>query len=71
MSTATFITASEAASVIGITPGRVRQLLRDNHIEGGRKLGGVLWAIPIVSVKKYAKKNRSLVGRPRISDYTY
>jgi excisionase family DNA binding protein len=58
-----FLTPTEAASVIGCTDGRVRQLLRDGKLSG-EKIGVRMWLIP----EGEAQKMRDLpaeTGRPR------
>lgn len=58
-----FLTPTEAATVIGCTDGRVRQLLRDGKLLG-QKIGERMWLIP----EGEAQKMRDLpieTGRPR------
>lgn len=58
-----FLTPTEAATVIGCTDGRVRQLLRDGKLIG-QKIGERMWLIPADE----ARKMRDLpieTGRPR------
>ncbi|HXF67427.1 MAG TPA: helix-turn-helix domain-containing protein [Burkholderiales bacterium] len=45
MSVERFCTVAEAAAVLGVTPGRVRQLLSEGRIIGARKHGRD-WLIP-------------------------
>ena len=43
-----FITASQAAAAMGVTPQRVRQLCAKGLIVGAERVGGTgNWAIPI------------------------
>jgi hypothetical protein len=49
------IGTTEAASLLGICPQRVRQLLKGGRIEGAKKVGGV-WEIPLYD------------GKPRVTD---
>ena len=58
-----FISVSEAADIIGCTPGRVRQMLRSSDISGF-KVGDWTWAIP----RKEAERVKNIehpTGRPR------
>lgn len=64
-STFQFLSVSEAAALLGITDGRVRQLLGEGEIEG-QKLGEKNWAIHIDEVDRH-KKERRPVGRPPTS----
>jgi len=46
------VTTSEAAKLLNITSGRVRQLLVGNRIRGARRVGGgdlraAVWMIPL------------------------
>jgi hypothetical protein len=64
-----FFSVPEAAIELGMTEGRIRQLLLAGELKG-HKLGideKNQWAIPCAEVKK-AKGNRPTTGRPRISD---
>lgn len=46
MSDAATVTVAEAARVLGVTTGRVRQLLTARRIDGARKHGRD-WVIPV------------------------
>jgi hypothetical protein len=56
------IGVSEAARIICVTPGRVRQLLRAKELTG-EKLSELQWMIEKESALHY-KHNRPPVGRP-------
>lgn len=56
------IGVSEAARIICVTPGRVRQLLRAKELTG-EKLSELQWMIEKQSAIHY-KHNRPPVGRP-------
>ena len=58
-----FLTVLEAAAVIGITEGRVRQLLKSGDITG-RKFGSQ-WAIAEAEAHRFAAIEPPVVGRPR------
>ncbi len=62
-----FLSVPETADILGVTTGRVRQLLRDGTLQG-HKVGDFQWAIADRDVKRFAKQPRSRMGRPRISD---
>ena len=63
------ISVVEAAKKLGVTTGRVRQLLREGAISG-RHLTSHAWMVDPESVVKHAKKPKSkrFPGRPRISE---
>lgn len=51
------VTVSEAAEYLGVTVGRVRQLLTESPPRLlGRKVGGA-WLVSFASVRKYAEKS--------------
>lgn len=54
---------TEAAQIIGVTPSRVRQLLRAGELKG-EKLGPRAWAITRKEVER-AKADVPTLGRPR------
>jgi len=58
-----YMSVEEAARRIGITPGRVRQLLCAGEIRG-QKLAKV-WAIPESQVEKFCQQPQK-TGRPRV-----
>jgi excisionase family DNA binding protein len=61
-----WMTVHEAATVLGVTDGRVRQLLSAGALRGER-LGARMWLLERASVERY-KKERRPVGRPRKAD---
>lgn len=58
-----FISVAEAATIIGCTEGRVRQLLIDETL-AGQKLNERAWAVERKSAENFAKQPQT-VGRPR------
>lgn len=60
-----FLTVSEAAELIGVTEGRVRQLLKSGDLVGEKF--GTQWVITQAEVKRFAKIPPPAVGRPRTS----
>ncbi len=60
-----YVTLPEAAQEIGITPGRLRQMLRAGELEG-EKVGPV-WVIPRSEVERLKNTPRT-TGRPRIGE---
>lgn len=60
-----FLSVLEAASLIGITDSRVRQMLRKGTL-AGEKLNERAWAVDPKSAAKAAKDSRVIgPGRPR------
>lgn len=59
------ISASDAAKLLGVTLGRVGQLLREGKLVGER-LTPRAWAVDIRSVKKYSKSYRKRGPRPAV-----
>lgn len=57
-----YLSVTEAAISLGLTGGRVRQMLLDGTLSG-HKLGGA-WAIPLAAVERLRNTPRP-VGRPR------
>jgi hypothetical protein len=64
---ATFQYASveETANELGMTPGRIRQLLRSDDLHG-RKVGDT-WVIPALEIQRF-KRIPKRTGRPRTGD---
>ena len=61
-----FYSVTETARRLGMTDGRVRQLLLDGTLHG-HKLGeqpGATWAVPCNEVERYAAIEQT-TGRPR------
>lgn len=59
-----FYTTAEAAEVIGITQGRLCQLLRAGILKG-RKAGQQTWLIPKREVERFQSTPQK-TGRPRV-----
>lgn len=62
----TFIGVTEAAQIIGVTDGRVRQLLRSGDLRG-QKVTDKAWIIPVDEVERFRKLPPGK-GRARISE---
>ena len=60
-----FLSVAEAAEILGVTGGRVRQLLIARELPG-HKLGGAGWAIPERAVKRFqaAREKKSMDTKP-------
>jgi len=58
----TLLSVREAARSIGVTPGRIRQLIVEGKIKG-RRVGPRFWLIPESELKPF--KEPSGIGRPR------
>lgn len=61
--TSKFLTVDNAAAVMGVTPSRVRQMLRAGHLPGTR-MHGKFWLVNRRGAEQAAKR-RSKIGRPR------
>ncbi len=61
-----FFGVTEAAAEIGITPSRLRQMLRAG-LAKGEKIAPRAWLLPKKEVDRL-KKNPSKRGRPRTGD---
>jgi hypothetical protein len=57
------MTVTQVAEYLGLTTGRVRQMLRDGDLSGD-KLDEWMWIVNRRSVEKAAKKPQ-VTGRPR------
>lgn len=57
------ITVEKAAKALGVTTGRIRQMLRAEILEG-QKINERAWIVDPDSLKK-AEKIEQTVGRPR------
>jgi len=64
--TSSFVSVQEAADLIGITDGRVRQLLRSGELRG-HKVNERAWIIPMDEVERFRKLPPGK-GRARISE---
>lgn len=58
-----YVLLKSAAKQIGITTGRIRQLIKAKEVHG-KKFGGRDWWIPAQEVEEM-KKNPAKTGRPR------
>ena len=61
-----YVSTQEAATIIGVTVGRVSQLRRSGELRA-IQVDNRTWLIPRGEAEKVAK-NRSKVGRPRSSE---
>lgn len=61
-----YVSVSEAAVSLGVTGGRIRQLLLSGDLPG-HKLGEKQWAIPVVAIERY-RRDRKGPGRPKINE---
>jgi excisionase family DNA binding protein len=61
-----YLTTQEAADIIGVTDGRVRQMRRNGTIQA-IKVGIRTFLIPRSEAEKFAQK-RTKVGRPRSAE---
>ena len=59
-----FVSVQVAAEALGLTEGRVRQLLVSGEMKG-HKVNGRAWAIPSKEVRRFVAPSK--VGRPRKS----
>jgi len=59
-----FVSAEEAADIMGCTAGRVRQMLRAGDLEG-HKVSERAWIVNRESAEKHAEKPEGS-GRPRV-----
>jgi excisionase family DNA binding protein len=57
-----FVTSAKAAELLGMTQGRVRQLLRSGTLKG-RRMGARAWLVEKISVAAYASRTKTC-GRP-------
>jgi len=62
-----YSTVREAASRVGVTDARVRQLIISKQLKA-TKLGENMWLIKDSDVDRIANQERRKGGRPRISD---
>ena len=56
------LTVAEAATELGVTEGRIRQLLLSGEMRG-HKFGRTVWMIPESEVAKF--RDPPAIGRPR------
>lgn len=62
----TFYSTTEAAQEVGMSTGRVRQMLLDGQVNGFKYSNG--WMIPAADVERLKRKPRPGTGRPRLGD---
>ena len=67
MLTTDYLTTKEAATIIGVTVSRVRQLRRSGKIRA-EQVDERTWVIPRAEAERMAKAQRPKVGRPRNSE---
>jgi len=60
------ITVAQAAEIIGVTAGRIWQLIDDSTLKA-RMLHGKAWLVNRKSAEEYAVRDRT-TGRPRTGD---
>ena len=60
-----FISVADAAEIIGVTMGRVRQLLQCGQIKG-QHLTPRAWAVDRRSAEKYARTERQPGPKPAV-----
>jgi hypothetical protein len=53
-----YVTASEAAKILGKTSGMIWVLCKDGKLLGAKKMGNAAWLIPRASVESYAPGKR-------------
>ena len=59
-----FVTVGEAATIIGCTDSRVRQLLISGDIDG-QKFGEKMWMVPKSEAERVKNTAKTGPGRPR------
>jgi predicted DNA-binding transcriptional regulator AlpA len=58
-----YVTASEAAKILGKTSGMIWVLCKDGKLPGAKKMGNAAWLIPRASVEAYRPAKRG--AKPR------
>ena len=53
-----YVTASEAAKMLGKTSGMIWVLCKDGTLPGAKKMGSAAWLIPRASVESYTPGKR-------------
>jgi predicted DNA-binding transcriptional regulator AlpA len=53
-----YVTASEAAKMLGKTSGMIWVLCKDGKLPGAKKMGNAAWLIPRASVESYTPGRR-------------
>jgi excisionase family DNA binding protein len=59
---------SEAATVLGVSPARVRELIAEGKIQAKHHKTAYYWMIRAVDLKKYISIGPAKRGRPRLVD---
>lgn len=56
---ADFVGVTQAAEILGLSVGRVRQLVgnHEKHVLKARKINDRAWMIPLSELRKYARRN--------------
>ncbi len=63
--TGDFITVKQAAKIMGVSPGRVRQFIQDGRLKAfSPEVGRRDNLLKLRQVQKLAKKDRPITGRP-------
>ena len=64
-----YVTASEAAKMLGKTSGMIWILCKDGKLPGAKKMGNAAWLIPRASVESYTPGKRGpRTKKERVSD---
>jgi predicted DNA-binding transcriptional regulator AlpA len=53
-----YVTASEAAKILGKTSGMIWVLCKDGKLPGAKKMGNAAWLIPRAAVESYTPGKR-------------
>jgi predicted DNA-binding transcriptional regulator AlpA len=53
-----YVTASEAAKILGKTSGMIWILCKDGKLPGAKKMGNAAWLIPRAAVESYTPGKR-------------
>ena len=62
------VTVTQAARILGLTTGRVRQLLLAGELTGNKTSGNGPWLLERAAVEEYARRHPQIpgtAGRPR------
>jgi excisionase family DNA binding protein len=57
------ISAKDAADLLGVTPGRIRQFALEGKLKGSKFAG--LWVFSRADVEEFSKQKRPKAGRPK------
>lgn len=58
-----YVTVTQAAKIVGVTPGRIRQMLANGAMHG-EKFDGRMWVVPVSEAERL-RDTTTTVGRPR------